>query len=57
VPPTIGSSLLLASGGQRQRIALTRTLLVGFPILIADEPAAHLDDETADGLTADLLSV
>jgi thiol reductant ABC exporter CydC subunit len=43
------------SGGQRQRLALARVLLSDFPVVILDEPAEHLDDETADELTRDLL--
>jgi ATP-binding cassette subfamily C protein CydCD len=43
------------SGGQRQRLAVARVLLAGFPVLVLDEPAEHLDAETADRLTADLL--
>jgi len=44
------------SGGQRQRLALARVLLAGFPIVILDEPAEHLDETTAQELTADLLA-
>ncbi len=44
------------SGGQRQRLALARALLAGFPVLVLDEPAEHLDLATADALTADLLA-
>ncbi|MEV5509138.1 thiol reductant ABC exporter subunit CydD [Streptomyces orinoci] len=44
------------SGGQRQRLALARSLLAGFPVLVLDEPAEHLDLATADALTADLLA-
>jgi ATP-binding cassette, subfamily C, bacterial CydCD len=45
------------SGGQRRRLALARALLAGFPVLVLDEPAEHLDLPTADALTADLLAV
>ncbi len=48
-----GSTL---SGGQRQRIAVARALLADFPILVLDEPGEHLDAQTADVLTADLLA-
>ncbi|MFJ4850684.1 MULTISPECIES: thiol reductant ABC exporter subunit CydD [unclassified Streptomyces] len=44
------------SGGQRQRLGLARALLAGFPVLVLDEPAEHLDLATADALTADLLA-
>ncbi len=30
-------------------------LLADFPVVILDEPAEHLDEETADELTRDLL--
>lgn len=44
------------SGGQRQRLALARVLLADFPVVILDEPAEHLDEQTAVALTRDLLS-
>ncbi|WP_314176121.1 thiol reductant ABC exporter subunit CydD [Streptomyces winkii] len=44
------------SGGERQRLALARALLADFPVLVLDEPAEHLDQPTADALTADLLA-
>jgi thiol reductant ABC exporter CydC subunit len=44
------------SGGQRRRLALARALLADFPILIMDEPTEHLDEATAEALTADLLA-
>jgi thiol reductant ABC exporter CydC subunit len=43
------------SGGQRQRVALARALLADFPVLVLDEPGAHLEPVAADELTADLL--
>ncbi len=52
----VGSHGAQLSGGQRQRLALARALLADFPVLILDEPGEHLDTDTADALTADLLS-
>jgi ATP-binding cassette subfamily C protein CydD len=39
------------SGGQRQRIAMARVFLKQAPLLILDEPSAHLDAQTQQWLT------
>jgi thiol reductant ABC exporter CydC subunit len=44
------------SGGQRRRIALARAFLSGAPLLVLDEPTAHLDRTTAEQIMNDLLS-
>jgi len=53
---SVGERGSLVSGGQAQRIALARALLADFPILILDEPTAHVDNAQADALMADLLT-
>jgi thiol reductant ABC exporter CydC subunit len=45
------------SAGQRQRIVLARALLAGRPVVILDEPTAHLDSATAEALMDDVLDV
>jgi ATP-binding cassette subfamily C protein CydCD len=51
----LGDGHAQVSGGERARIAIARSLLADHPVLVLDEPTAHLDGATAEELAAEVL--
>ncbi len=47
LPAGLDSLLSGLSGGERARLSMARAVLSRRPIVLMDEPAAHLDDDTA----------
>ncbi|WP_280435701.1 thiol reductant ABC exporter subunit CydD [Nocardia carnea] len=53
----VGSGGVGLSLGQRQRLALTRLLAAGRPIVLLDEPTAHLDPDSETAVAAALTTL
>jgi ABC-type multidrug transport system fused ATPase/permease subunit len=56
VDTLVGEQGRQVSGGQAQRIVLARALLADRPVLVLDEPTAHLDPATARELIDDMFA-
>ncbi|MBS42736.1 MAG: ABC transporter permease [Nocardioides sp.] len=51
----LGDGQADVSGGERARIGLARAVLADQPVLVLDEPTAHLDTTTAEQVARDVL--
>ena len=52
----LGDGYAEVSGGERARLAVARSILADHPVLVLDEPTAHLDSATATALADDVLT-
>lgn len=51
----LGDGHAQVSGGERARIGIARCLLADQPVVVLDEPVAHLDHATAEALAVEVL--
>lgn len=51
----LGTHGLGVSGGERARLSIARAIASGRPVILLDEPVAHLDHPTAEAVVTDLL--
>lgn len=51
----LGTGHAGVSGGERARIGVARSLLAAHPVLVLDEPTAHLDHATAEQLAREVM--
>jgi ATP-binding cassette subfamily C protein CydCD len=51
----LGDGHAQVSGGERARLGMARAVLADCPVLVLDEPTAHLDSSTASAVADDLL--